>query len=136
MVKIPKDCHILIISFDETYDEGGIENLLINQAGVDHRLLLNLEDFNNSKKNLGLVIYVDRSSEVGRLKDFQPSFNKLKRKIAGIPTLKIRITEHFMNTECGILKIRNTPKKGKIKEIVEFVREQLAKMYKFSFDPI
>ncbi len=131
MEKIPENFRILFISFDDIYDNGAMEALLINQAGLPHSALIDLEDLlKNPEEKIDLVIYIDRSAELGmNLKDFRQSFKGLKKKIKGIPTLKIKILE---GVEKSILRVRNFPYDNQLQRIISFLTDHLNKMYKFS----
>lgn len=134
MVKIPENFYILIISFDKEYNqEDVIENLFINQAGVSHKLLLNLDQLSKvSGKDIGLVIYIDRSKRFFRLKNFFIGLRiAIKCGLKKIPSLKIQLSENF---EENILRIYNLPKIEKLRKIVDFLKEHLNKNYKISFE--
>lgn len=145
MVKIPDSCQILIISHDEVYDVGKIESFLINQSGITHKLLLNLDDLveKNSNKDLGVIIYIDRYAEGVSLRKVNNSFRRVKNFLKGIPALKFKKViqpknEHLVEQpkEEFILTIRNAPKDGKIKEVIDFLKNQLSAIYPFTYKTI
>lgn len=131
MVQIPENFHIAVVSYDSTYDDGGIENLLINQAGFPHANIIDLYDLpRNPEKKFDLVIYVHRSKKSRKIYEFLEVFNQFKEKFAGVPSLKINIIERINKR---ILKVRNISRGSKIQNIVEAVTSHLEKMYNISF---
>lgn len=145
MINIPKDCRIIIISVDEVYDVGVIESFLNFQKRISLELLMNLDDLvkEDSNKDLGVVIYIDRYADGVCLGKQNSSFNKVKRFLRGIPALKFKKViepknEHLVEQpkEEFILTIRNEPTDGKIKEVIDFLKNQLAELYPFSYKAI
>lgn len=144
MINIPKYCRIIIISGDEVYDVGVIESFLNFQKGISHELLINLDDLvkEDSNKDLGVVIYIDRYADGVCLGKQNSSFNKVKRFLRGIPVLKIKkvvdpTNQHLVEEpkEQYVFTIKNAPSDGKI-EIIDSLKEYLSELYPFSYKVI
>lgn len=131
LVKIPRDFYTAVVSYDSTYDEGGVECLLVNQVGFPHANIIDLHDLpKNSEKKFDLVIYIHRSRKDRKISDFLRVLYRYKEKFIGVPSLKVNIMECDNR---GFLKVRNVSRDNKIFDIIEAVSGHLGKMYNISF---
>lgn len=134
MVKIPEDFLIVVVASDQLVADKTKAYLNL-QSGITHSLILPLDELKDDADNkIGLIIYIESSSEpekFGKLSDFLPDFEKWKRKITKIPALKIG-----KSGESNKIRIRNIPDKKEIKELVDFVRGQLSKLFKISSESL
>lgn len=131
MKKIPDNFHILII-YDDQYDLDSIESQFIYQAGLPHGALIDLDDLlEDPEKKIGVVIYIDRSDELGEHLEYsKQGFKKLKRMLEeGIPALNVKILK---GVKKSILKVKNFPHDNNLQRIINFLTDHLNKMYKFS----
>jgi len=130
-VKKRSDINVAVVSFDGTYDDGGIELLLINKMGFSHERIIDLDDLpSNSEIIFDFVIYIHRTKKHRGISEFLKIFNSFKRKFIGIPSLKVNIVEPI--NKCFI-KVRNIPQSKNIRNILESVMSHLGEMYHVSF---
>lgn len=131
VVTIPRHFTVAVVSFDSTYDDGGIECLLINQVGFAHESIIDLDDLpKNSERKFDLVIYIHRTKKNRAISEFLEVLNRFKEKFIGVPSLKVNIIEHVNKS---ILKVRNISQNNNFRNIIESVVGHLGKMYNISF---
>jgi len=127
ILDLPENFCIAVMSYDSTYDDGGIECLLVNQVGLSHANIIDLDDLpKNQDKKIDLVIYIHKSRKVRKVSEFLETFNRFKEKFIGVPALKVNIKEGINKR---VLKVQYFSRNLKFQNIINVVVGHLKKMY-------
>jgi hypothetical protein len=135
IIRVPKNFCIVVVS--SIRDESGrVELQFVNQGGVPHQQIIDLEDLPMNLDKIGLVIYIDKTEEnpeillpqEGRIiLNFFEILNQYKESFLGKPAIEVEFDEKI---KTGILKVRNLSQSSSIREIIESVICHLREMYR------